>query len=468
MKNNFYLFIITICILLFNLISCNKENDKSIIDDNWKSNDNYTIKFTNGKFITNKDYIICIEKKSKTKDFIILNLTDIQLRDIDIQDNTEFFRIAENIIEILVKKVKPDLITVTGDQGYGTKSTIMHVGNFIDQYGIPWAPIFGNHDNQEMELNTEEQAYLYENSFNNCLFKSGPRNLASTYSGSIAWGNYIINIIERDDPSSTNNEFHVVKSLIFINSGDIYDYTKDPKFNNQKPINDRNYAMLTSNQIKWYKWAVKDVQHYGKNGKVKSALFLHIPIYAYNTAFAAAYKTDVDIFNYQNYTASVKNEDVFDTFVNKTFWNEGYEHSVGGIREMICSPPYDDHVFEAIKNFDDNENSNYISTDLVIAGHDHTNNFIIEYEGVTLAYGLKTGMASYANEDLIGGSVILVHDSGKSVMYHQFTNNIKVLTYPWRIYLIIGVVVFALIVIFAIVIKRIYTYRRYKSISSNC
>jgi len=30
-----------------------------IIDDNWKSNDNYTIKFTNGKFITNKDYIIC-------------------------------------------------------------------------------------------------------------------------------------------------------------------------------------------------------------------------------------------------------------------------------------------------------------------------------------------------------------------------------------------------------------------------
>jgi len=469
MKNIFYLFIVTIYILSFTLISCNKDNDKSIIDNYWNSNDNYTIQFINEKFITDKDYIICLEKKIKKRDFTILNLTDIQLFENDIQYNTKYFRTAKKVIEILVKKVKPDLITVTGDQGYGTKKTIVKIGNFIDQYGIPWAPILGNHDNQETELKTKEQAYLYENLFKNCLFKSGPRNLASINSGSIAWGNYIINIVERDDPStSTNNKFHVVKSLIFFNSGDIYDYTNDPKFNNQKPINERNYAMLSSNQINWYKWAVKNVQHYGKDGKVKSALFLHIPIYAYNTAFAAAYKTDVDIFDYQTYAETVKNEDVFDSFVNKTFWNEGYEHSVGGIRETICSPPYDDHVFEAIKNFDDNEKTDYISTDLVIAGHDHINDFIIEYEGVTLAYGLKTGIGSYSNEDLLGGSVILVHDSGKSVMYHQFINNIEVLTYPWWIYLIIGIVVLVLIIVLVIVIQRIYIYREYESINSNC
>jgi len=323
-------------------------------------------------------------------------------------------------IEELVQKIKPDLITVTGDQGYGTKISVQFVGNLIDQYNIPWAPVFGNHDNDETELNTSQQAYLYENEFKNCLFKAGPNNLATLSSNSVAWGNYIINVVEKDE---SKNKFHVVKSLIFLNSGCTYDYKSDAKYNDQKRINPTNYSMLSPTQISWYKWAVKSVQEYGLKGKVKSAIFLHIPVYAYNTAFAASYNVDIDIFDYREYAKAVNNTDVFNSYADKSIWNEGYENSVGGYRETICSSPYDDHFLEAIKNVNDEEKSDYTSTDLIVAGHDHINDFIVQYQGVTFAYGLKTGGAgNYCNEDLSGGSVILVRDSGKSIIYHQFVN----------------------------------------------
>ena len=152
--------------------------------------------------------------------------------------------------------------------------------------------------------------------------------------------------------------------------------------------------MLSQTQLEWYKWAIKGVQNYGANGKVSSAIFLHIPIYAYNLAFNAAFKTTVSMYDYKAYDEAVKNTDAMKAYTDKSIWNEGYENSFGGRRENIASAPYDDHAFDAILN----ATPDFISTDLVVAGHDHVNNFVIEYEGVTLAYSLKTGSGCYYNE----------------------------------------------------------------------
>ena len=438
MKKTLKAFVLILCfaICCLSLIACSpssKEvNSVKGTTKPWDAADEYSIQLTGDGFSSGLDYVMCIEKQPN-KDFVVLNLTDVQLGDGEIDFNAEFVRRADKTIQELVEKVKPDLITVTGDQGYGTEKSILYVGNLIDRYGIPWAPVFGNHDNQEDLLTTDQQSYLYENAFENCLFKCGPDNLATVESGSIAYGNYVVNVVERDQ---SDRKFHVVRSLIFINSRDNMDYSEDEKYEEEKKVNDRGYAMLTEKQIDWYKWAVKSVQPYGADGKVKSTIFLHIPIYAYNLAFDAAFKTDVDIFDYDEYTAAVRNTDAFEAYADKSIWNEGYENSVGGRREEICSAPYDDHVFDAVKDFDDDPSTDFISTDLIVAGHDHINNFIIEYEGVTFAYGLKTGSGCYYNEDLSGGSVILVRDSGDSVIYHQFTN-IKVATFPWWVYFLI-------------------------------
>ncbi len=436
MKRKIFLAIFIIILSILVLASCtnNVESIPSVETATWQPNDSYTIELTDEGFVTDKDYIMCIEKEPN-KDFIVLNLTDIQLGDGEIDFSAEFVRRADKTIDELVKKVKPDLITVTGDQGYGTKKSILYVGSLLDRYGIPWAPVFGNHDNDEGELKTGQQAYLYENSFKNCLFKSGPDNLSTVESSSVAWGNYIINVVERDQ---SERKFHVVKSLVFVNSGNNYDYSEDPEYEDMLPVNDRNYAMISPTQIEWYKWAIKNVQPYGSNGEVKSAMFMHIPIYAYNVAFYAAYKSDVDMFDIENYNNDVINNDLLRDYADKSIWNNGYENSTGGRRETIASAPYDDHVFDAILDFDDDDSTDYISTDLIVAGHDHINSFIIEYQGVTMAYGLKTGSGCYWNEDLSGGSVIMIRDNGNSIMYHQFTD-IEVATYPWWIYLLIAV-----------------------------
>ena len=51
----------------------------------------------------------------------------------------------------------------------------------------------------------------------------------------------------------------------------------------------------------------------------------------------------------------------------------------------------------------------------MLAGHDHKNNFSINYKGIRLSYGLKTGYGSYYDRQLVGGTLLTVTDSGISL-----------------------------------------------------
>ena len=85
-------------------------------------------------------------KKDKEKDFVILNLTDTHFGDYDYRRFTALG--VSFTARQLVRKLKPDLITVSGDI-VCTESTIYSVKRFTDlmeSFGVPWAPIFGNHD----------------------------------------------------------------------------------------------------------------------------------------------------------------------------------------------------------------------------------------------------------------------------------------------------------------------------------
>ena len=80
------------------------------------------------------------------KDFVILNFTDFQLHD------GKSTYTAFDIIDTLVDNYHPDLITVLGDTAeddgtYGTKVNFKAIVDHIDALGIPWAPVYGNHDN---------------------------------------------------------------------------------------------------------------------------------------------------------------------------------------------------------------------------------------------------------------------------------------------------------------------------------
>ena len=54
-------------------------------------------------------------KKERGKDFVILNLTDTQLSDKEWEDGHKANAVLTHTVRSLVERVKPDLITVTGD-----------------------------------------------------------------------------------------------------------------------------------------------------------------------------------------------------------------------------------------------------------------------------------------------------------------------------------------------------------------
>ncbi len=79
-------------------------------------------------------------QKDKNRDFLILNLTDTHLSDGEWAPGHEKRRILEGTITTLAERVRPDLITVSGDLSYaGNGHAYDMLADFLDSFGIPWS-----------------------------------------------------------------------------------------------------------------------------------------------------------------------------------------------------------------------------------------------------------------------------------------------------------------------------------------
>lgn len=194
---------------------------------------------------------IATVEKQKDKDFVILNLADVQMADLE-----NFFdkEIIHNEISYLVDKVKPDLITLTGDQTWSNENLIClkSLISWLDGYKIPYAPIFGNHDygNQKNSAvaSVDYCCDLYEKG-KYSLFKRGPSNLGSL-------GNYVINILENGK---------IYKTLYMLDSG----------------YEDK----ISDEQIAWVKWNADGIKEANGGQYSNSMCFLHKPIPQYAEAY---------------------------------------------------------------------------------------------------------------------------------------------------------------------------------------
>ncbi len=309
------------------------------------------------------DYCAQIEK-NPDEDFIILNLADIQLKD-DLVYEEPGEKTAEMIDE-LVKKTSPDLITLTGDNAWGTIAYIKLIHQ-IDSYGIPWAPIMGNHDGQCCISEFWAAHLLFK--AKNCLFEFGPENMG--------YGNYIINITESGK---------IIHTLFMVDTHNNAEFTLDDG------TTISGYDHLWDNQIEWYKWAVNGISDI--SGKtVESSVFMHIPVYEYKDAWLKAYGSDE----------------------NGTLPPELAPEAIGVYGEDACNSPVNNGFFAVCKELGSTKN--------IFAGHDHANNFQIYYEGIRLNYTLKTGYGAYYTEGLTGGTVISVNSDGAAFAEHLYMSN---------------------------------------------
>lgn len=196
------------------------------------------------------DDIPCVEKK-KDKDFVILNLADVQMCDLE----DIFHRnIIHQEIDELIQQTKPDLITLTGDQTWSNENMISLTSlvAWMESYQIPWAPVFGNHDfgneGHTPVLDALKCCEYYENA-KYCLFQRGPSNLGCV-------GNYLINIKE---------EGKIVRTLYMLDHGILEDFTQE--------------------QMEWLTWACKGIKENNEGISPSSMAFFHKPTTEFFTAW---------------------------------------------------------------------------------------------------------------------------------------------------------------------------------------
>ena len=91
-----------------------------------------------------------ILKKNPERDFTVLNLTDTQLSNAEWAEGHKAREILEYTVRELVARTSPDLITVSGDLAWaGHDHAYTMLADLLDGFSIPWAPVWGNHDNQD-------------------------------------------------------------------------------------------------------------------------------------------------------------------------------------------------------------------------------------------------------------------------------------------------------------------------------
>lgn len=357
-------------------------------------------------------------KKNPDQDFIILNLSDPQLSDDEWGLNGEEteaqvrYKVFLHTARELVDRVKPDLITISGDISYpNCQRAYQKFGDFFDSFRIPWAVIWGNHDNQ-WDLEALDRTVDLFSTYRYFVFEAGDRELGS--------GNYVITIEEEGRP---------VEGMVMMDTHDVIFYSREE--DTEQDVLERDDAdlmrthreqiemlaergheekelswinpKLTRKQVSWYR---EQIQQLTELGCKDTTLITHVPIYAYTEAFRAALKEGID-------PLGVSLEESY----GAECWNEGYEESLGVVHEKrasLGSYPVDDGVFDAVLEMG--------TTKTILCGHCHANNFVTTYRGVKFAYALKTGPGCYWRPYLNGGTVLLVGSEGMKELYHEYVD----------------------------------------------
>lgn len=313
--------------------------------------------------------------KENGKDFVILNLSDPQMGDEEWAEGHANRNIIEYTVKELVKRVQPDLITVTGDVAWAEHYvSYENIASLLESTGTPWAPVWGNHDHQCGEAPLQKAAALLKE-HPLCLFEDGDPAYGS--------GNYILTIDEEDKP---------ITALFMIDSHN----STEVEENGEKKW---AYDKLWTNQLIWIGQQAADLK---TQGYKDAAMLLHIPLYCFRPAAQILFPG-----------------------------GRGGECDCGVQYEPVFSHPYDEGALAVIHESD-------LITH-VLAGHDHSNNFMTDYDGVRLMFAAKTGAGCYWKEKLNGGTVIKIGENGIKEVYHEFVDvshitknkNMHEFSYDW-------------------------------------
>ncbi|MBQ7121955.1 MAG: metallophosphoesterase [Clostridia bacterium] len=296
---------------------------------------------------------------------------------------------AMNAVAAIISAEKPDLVIVTGDMAYpvpfqaGTfnnKSGAKLLAELMETLGVYWTASYGNHDTEAYSFFDREEITDFYSQYPHCLVREGAADVDG-------YANQVFNVI--------NSDGMITRSLFTIDShsyvdGDIFGIMW-------------KYDNIHENQIEWYKSVIEENnkhnemkilsssqsdfgQKYINFLNVPSSVFLHVPLSEYKDAW---------------------NEYADNGY--KDTKNVKYNYGAAGESGKVVYPGiYEDNFFETMLELG--------STDSVFCGHDHLNNFSINYKGIDLTYSYSIDYLAYTGISKLGSqrgcTVINIAENG--------------------------------------------------------
>ena len=277
-------------------------------------------------------------------------------------------------LEALLDCVRPDFLFVLGDVVWEDAlrseeklySFLKDVFSLVEKRNIPWAHVFGNHDNDVVWADFSQQS-VYER-FPLNLAKRGPEDIHGI-------GNYVL-------PVRAEKSDDIVFNIWGIDSHDsMSDFMREFKLGDPENKWDRQcvypsclhdwgsgYDTLNIDQVLWYYNTSLELEKYAGH-KIPGIMGMHIPLPEY----VIGYKNTAETY---------------------------YE---GTRREGVGCPVLNSGMFNALVDRGD------VRT--LVAGHDHINDYEATYLGIKMTYDAGLSYDGYCADDLRGGRVFEISES---------------------------------------------------------
>lgn len=315
------------------------------------------------------DFIIEVESG---RDPVILQLTDPQILDAAQQRvpnrissaQANYYatnRMENNCFQYMretIEATKPDLILLTGDLVYGefddNGTSFLALVDFMESFNIPWAPVFGNHDNESKKGADWQSAQL--EAAKNCLFKQ------RTLTGN---GNYTVGI---------KQDGELKRVFFMLDSNGCYTISEESRANGHTVTS----VGFGQDQIDWYTKTAKSITSLSPATKLSFAFHIQLGIFEeIGKRYPSSESVDID-------TAEGKMEGDF-----------GY---LGA--KLKSAWDHDRSVWNGLKA---------LGVDSIFVGHEHCNSASIVYEGVRLQFGQKSSTYDRLNWVKRDGSIVSVY-----------------------------------------------------------
>ena len=325
------------------------------------------LKYDENSIFNGCDFVVRLPENRANTEIKILQITDMQVIDASQRRTPERLRADEveawapenfdlqygNHVRSLITQTKPDLIIITGDIVYGSfddeGTTLLRSIELMDSFKIPWAPVFGNHDN-ESKRGVDWQCEMLEKS-EYCLFRRGEVTGNGNYSVGVAVGDRLVRVLHMLDSNGCWG-------------------SSDPAIKHEAGIYQDQLDLVKKNT---------DLIRTAQGRKVPAFAAYHIPSNDFILAEEKkGYKT-----------------------------GENDEYVLG-----VDFPAKDDDFGFCLQKRHYIKDGNYLDVflendiDGVFAGHVHDNCLSISYGGIVWTLGLKTGQYDHHVPYQIGGTLI--------------------------------------------------------------